>query len=44
MSAIDSENPDIQALAESQPGDIAVALRDMDVDDVWTRQLQTSST
>jgi magnesium transporter len=36
MSAIDPEKLDMQVLAESQPGDIAVALRDMEVEDVWS--------
>ena len=36
MSVSDPDQLDIQALADSKPGDIAVALRDMDVEDVWS--------
>lgn len=35
MTATDLDELDINALADSKPGDIAVALRDLDVEDVW---------
>lgn len=35
MSATEFDTLDIASLADGQPGDIAMALRDLDVDEVW---------